>query len=200
MADAVQGLAEAYTFLGTIDEGARDELGVEIAIVSREILAAQKADVAKDTGKLEAALSLQLQKEKLRARIGLLIGGRDAGRRNGRATRAVAGGPFYGRIVEHGRPGQTVVVTRRIKQRRVSGSGRTRKDGTVSKREVIYRGASSRLRRRGENKGTPIGSPYKMRVKALPARPFVAQPLLADAADQHLAEYWSRLLARRGGA
>lgn len=193
MAD-VQGLGEAYSYLGDIEAQARDEMAVEIGIVSREILAAQKADVAKATGKLEAALTQEVLLDRLRARVGLLLGSRAAGKTvSGRLQKAKAGGPFYGRIVEGGRSEQTVVVTRRLK-RRVVGNGRG------SKRRVIYEGASKRLRRRGPNKGTPIGSPYKMRVKAMAARPFVAQPLLIEAGEQHLAEYWSRLLGRAGGA
>ena len=85
-----------------------------------------------------------------------------------------------------------MVVTRRLK-RRVKGNGR---NGT--KRHVIYEGASKRLRRRGPNKGTPIGSPYKMRVQAKEAREFVHLPAAQEIAAQRLATFWSRVLPAEG--
>lgn len=188
----IDGVTSAAALFDQLPASAEEELLVEMGILGREILGAQKADVAKDTGALQGALSLQLVAEQLRMRIGLLRGGRDAGRRNGRAVKARAGGPFYGRIVEEGRSAQTVVVTRRVKKRRINGNG------TESARTVTYLGASKRLRRRGPNKGSAIGSPYKLKVKAMKARPYVAQPLLVDAAQLHLADFWSHALTRTG--
>ncbi|HEX8419468.1 MAG TPA: hypothetical protein VF638_05585 [Sphingomonas sp.] len=196
MPAGVQGLAEAYSFLGNAGASAREELGVELAIIGREILAAQRADAPKATGKLDAALSLQLLLANLKVRIGLLLGGRDAGKINGRRDKGRSGGPFYGRIVEFGRRAQTVLVTRRIKRRRVKGNGR---NGTI--RTVTYATPKRRMRRRSSpNAGSFVGDPYKLRVQAKEGRPFVAQPLLREVADQHIGEYWGRVLARMGGA
>ena len=193
--DALQGLAETYRLLDALPSEAEQQLVVEMGIIGREILAAQRADVAKDTGALAADLSLALLVDRLRLRVGLLQGGRDARKFNGRSRKAVAGGPFYGRFVEFGRKGQTVVVTRRIKKRRLKGNNRA-----GNARRTVFGGASDRLRRRGPNRGTAIGSPYRMRVKALGERPYVRQPLFQEAASQHLAEFWAKILARTGAA
>lgn len=187
----IEGLAETYSLLDQMPHAAQDELAVEMAILGREILAAQQADVAKDTGKLSAALSLQLLLERLKIRVGLI--GQAARTFNGRSYKARTGGPFYGRFVEFGRAAQTVLVTRRIKQRRLIGNNRK-----GSTRQTIFGGASKRLRRRGPNRGTPIGSPYKMRVRGKEARPYVAQPLLQEAASSVLADFWSNALKRLG--
>lgn len=189
----VEGLAETYSLLDHLPQAAEDELAVEMAILGREILAAQQADVAKDTGKLSSALTLQLLLDRLKIRVGLI--GQAARTFNGGSYKAKTGGPFYGRFVEFGRAAQTVVVTRRIKQRRLIGNNR--KGNT---RQTIYGGASKRLRRRGPNAGTPIGSPYKMRVKGKAGRPFVAQPLLQETASSLLSDFWANALKRLGGS
>jgi hypothetical protein len=180
----VEGLLEAQALFEALPTAAHEELAVEMGILGREILAAQKNDVAKDTGATEASLSLRLLLSKLKLQVGALSGA------NYRGTRKLDG--LVPRLIEHGRDGQTVVVTRRVKKRRVTGNGKT------STRKVQYLGASNRLRRRGPNAGTPIGSPYKMRVKAQGARPFVAQPLLQEVAEAHLSEFWSQALTRAG--
>lgn len=190
----VEGLAETYSLFDQLPQAAEDELAVELAIIGREILTAQHADVAKDTGALDAALSLQLLLERLKIRVGLLIGGRGAGKINGRRDKGRAGGPFYGRFVEFGRSAQTVLVTRRVKRRRVRGNNR----GGNSRR-TEFLSASERLRRRGPNRGSAIGSPYKMRVKGKGARPFVAQPLLQEAGSAILSDFWAKALQRLGG-
>jgi hypothetical protein len=172
----VDGLAETYALFGRIPEEAREQVGVEMARIGYEILRAQKRDVAKDTGALEAGLSLLLQLEELRVRIGLLLGGRDAYKFNGRTRKSRDGGPFYGRIVELGRRAQTVLVTRGLK-RKVRGNGRT------SKRRVIYE-----------------GKPYSMKVKALAARPFVHRDRPEIRPEQRLAAFWSEVLSKSGGA
>ncbi|MBM7407058.1 MULTISPECIES: hypothetical protein [Sphingomonas] len=153
-----------------------------MGMLGREILAAQKIDVAKDTGATEASLSLRVLFNKLKLQVGALG--------KSRGTRKLDG--LVARLIEQGRDGQTVVVTRRVKKRRATGNGKT------SERKIVYGGSSDRLRRRGPNKGTPIGSPYKMRVKATAARPYIAQPLLQEAAELHLSEFWSQALARAG--
>jgi len=177
----VTGLYDAMALFEALPTAAHEELAVEMGIIGKEILAGQKAEVAKLTGALAGALSLQLLLERLKIRIGLFPGSFS------KRTRS-----FYGRVIERGRDAQTVTVTRRIKKRRVAGNGKT------SKREVIYQGASSRKRRRGPNKGTLIGSPYKMKVKAMAARPYIEQPLLQEAAELHLSEFWAQALTRAG--
>lgn len=183
MRSRIDGLGAALSMFDALPEAARDELAVEIGIISREISAAQRADVPKRTGATAGALTFELQLEQLRSRVGLLKGSSSRGSRNN----------FVGRMIEHGRSAQTVLVTRRVKRRRIRGNG------TESKREVKYLGPKKRRRPRSSpNHGTYVGDPYKLRVKAKAPRPFVAQPMLQDAAQLHLSEYASRLLGRMG--
>lgn len=107
---AAQGLAEAYAVLGAVPEAAKEELGVELAIIARDALSIQQAAAPSDTGALRAGLSLQLLIQRLTVRIGLI------GLKGGRASL------FYGRIVNFGRRAQTVLVQRR---RRVNGQLRS---------------------------------------------------------------------------
>ncbi|MBD8641134.1 hypothetical protein [Sphingomonas sp. CFBP 13733] len=191
---SVQGLAHAYSLIDRLPSAAHDEMAVELAIIARELSAAQHQDVAKATGALEAALSYQLLLERLSVKVGLLQGARAAGSFNGRQRKALAGGPYYGRFVEFGRAGQTVLVTRRIKKRTVKGNGR---NGTG--RRLVYKTPKRRLRRSSSpNRGTYVGDPYKLRVKAKGKRPFVEQPLLQQVADSHLSDFWAGVLARVG--
>lgn len=188
------GLEEALAFFAAVPTAAQKEMVVELAIIGRELLDAQHEDVAKDTGALDAALSLQVIAEGLKVRVGLLRGARDAGTSNGRKIKARTGGPFYGGIVEEGRHAQTVLVTRRVKKRRINGNGKT------VKRVVTYLGDRKRKRPASSpNAGTYVGDPYKLRVKARAAHPFVAQPVLMDAAELHLADFWANALTRLGG-
>lgn len=184
---SVRGLAEANARFDFLPEAAKEQMGVEVAIIARDVLGAQRRDVAKDTGLLRGALTIQAQIERLRARVGLLgKNGRGAGRRIGNA--------FYGRFVEFGRRAQTVVVTRRSR-RKIKGNGRS------TARQISYPTApSARLRRRGPNKGTPIGSPYKMSVKALTARPFVRVDRPEHNFEPRLAAFWAGLVARGWGS
>lgn len=190
----VQGLADAYSLLDHLPTAAHEELAVEMGVIARELSAAQRADVAKDTGALEAALTYQLELERLKVKVGLLSGARGARTFNGRSFKARPGGPFYGRIVEGGRAAQTVLVTRRIKKRKIKGNGRN-----GNKRRVILTTPKRRLRRSSSpNAGTFVGDPYRLRVKAKAARPFVAQPLLVEVAESHLSDFWANALARLG--
>lgn len=187
----IDGLEGTLDLLGQgIPDAARDELLVEMGILGREILAAQHADAAKDTGALAGALTLRLLTDRLKVRIGLISGNAGGGGRKGRGGR---GGPFYGLFVERGRAAQTVLVTRHIRKRSLRGNNRK-----GNRRRTLYQTATTRLRRRGPNKGTPIGSPYKLRVREMAPRPFVAQPILEAAAEMHLADYWSKVLSRTG--
>jgi hypothetical protein len=73
----VDGLAATHSLFGNIPEAAREQLGVEIARIGYDVLAAQKQDVAKKTGDLETGLSLKLILDRLRVKVGLLsISGR----------------------------------------------------------------------------------------------------------------------------
>jgi hypothetical protein len=180
----VDGLSGAIALLDqSIPEAARDELAVEMGILGREVLAAQRADVARDTGSTAQALTLQLLVERLKVRIGLIRGSSSRGSRNN----------FVGRLIEFGRKAQTVLVTRRVKRRRIRGNG------TESARRVEYLGAKKRRRPRSSpNAGSFIGDPYKLRVRAQGARPFIAQPELQGAAELQLADYWAKVLTRTG--
>lgn len=186
MAAEIRGLAEANAFLHGLPIAAAHELADLIGRVSRDVSAAQQEATPSVTGHLRGGLTVQLLTERLRARVGLL------GIKGGRRSKAVLGDRYYGRFVNFGRKAQTVLVTRRLK-RRVTGNGR---NGT--KRRVIYEGASTRLRRRGPNKGTAIGSPYKLRVKARAAREFVHLPAAQAIAAQRIADFWSRVLPAAG--
>ena len=99
--ERVQGLADAYAMFGAIPDAAREQVGVEMAIIARDYLALQQEHVPVDTGALLGGLGIQLMLDRLRVRVGLnnLTGGRSA--------------LFYGRIVEFGRSAQTVLVQRR---------------------------------------------------------------------------------------
>ncbi|WP_288338593.1 hypothetical protein [uncultured Sphingomonas sp.] len=186
-----QDIAEAASLFDQLPRAAADELLVEMAVIGRELRQAQYADAPKATGAMASDLAVQVIAERLKLRVGILGGG--TRRWNGRTLKNRLQGPIYARIVEGGRVGQTVRVTRRIKAANRKLTGNNKKGQT---RSTIFRGASNKLRRRGPNKGTPIGSPYKLRVKAKEARPFVAQPLLLQTAEAHLADYWVYTLAR----
>lgn len=86
--------------LGALPEAAKDQLAVELAIIGKDVLAAQKRDVAKRTGALEQGLSIQVLVDALRVRIGLLA----------RKSKL-----FYGRIIEGGRRAQVVLAKRRVR-------------------------------------------------------------------------------------
>lgn len=187
--ERVRGLAEANALFDGLPPAAAHQLADEIARISRDISALQQETVPSQTGNLRGGLTVQLLTERLRARVGLNgIGG-------GRRSKGVLGRRYYGRFVNFGRRAQTVVVTRRIKKRRVSGNGRNGQG-----REVIYSGASSRLRRKGPNKGTPIGSPYKLRVRERNAHEFVHLPQAQALAAERLATFWSQVLPRAGAS
>jgi hypothetical protein len=186
--DRVRGLAEANALFNNLPAAAAHELADTIGRIARDVSAEQQAAVAKKTGHLRGGLVVQLLTERLQARVGLL------GIAGGPRSKAVLGSRYYGRFVNFGRMAQTVLVTRRLK-RRIKGNGR---NGT--KRRVIYEGASTRLRRRGPNKGTPIGSAYKMKVRAQEAREFVRLPKAEAVAVQQIADFWSRTLPAAGAS
>lgn len=110
MSETVQNLAETYAMFGVLPDAAREQIGVELGIIGRDLLALQQVRVPKDTGSLEAGLSVAVYLDSLRVRVGLL------GLKRGRSNL------FYGLIVETGRRAQTVLVQRR---RRVNGKLRS---------------------------------------------------------------------------
>jgi hypothetical protein len=182
MADKVKGLAEAYSLFGRLPNAARDQLGVELAIIGREILAEQRQQVAKDTGALSAGLSLWLMLEQLRVRVGL-IGLRGSSRvsPSKRAKGRNYGNLFYGRFVEFGRRAQTVLVQRR---RRVA---------TRTSNYGILRTS------RGRKVTADIVSTYSLKVKARDPHPYIKVEGAQDIAAGQLAEFWSRTFGRAEG-
>lgn len=197
--EKLAGMGETLRYFDQLPVEARHELQDTIGRAARGVLLEQQTVVAKKTGALAARLTLALIAEKLAARIGLV--GVGAGRR----TKYDAAS-FYGRFVHFGRAAQTVVVTRRVKGRKVRGNGRVRADGTKSQRTVSYLNQKEKLRRKRTydgkpslNTGTPVGSPYKLQVAAMGARPFIDPPGARDAADAEIGGFWDRLDARIGG-
>lgn len=178
----VQGLAETYSLLGAIPQAAREQVGVEMARIGYEILAAQKRDVAKDTGALAAGLSLVAQIEELRLRVGLIgvkARSQSALRRAAKAGRPPGesyGGLYYGRFVEYGRRAQVVNVVR--------GTTNSKALSAAQKRA---RGAAPR-------------KPYKMRVRAMAPRPFVHVDRPEIRFEQRIANFWSEVLGKAGAA
>lgn len=173
----VDGLAAALADFDRIPEAAREQLAVELGLIGREVLQLQRATVAKDTGALAGALSLAVQVDRLRARIGLIgnaVTSRSAlrkQRRTGRELRNV-GGFFYGIIVEVGRKAQTVIVERR---------------------------ARTRAGRRG--RAEQVASTYALRVKAAAPRPYIRTadaPAVQSVVASRLANFWSETLAKAG--
>lgn len=172
--ERVKGLASAYAAFAAIPDAARDQLGVELAIIGRDILAMQQQAVAKDTGALEQGLSIALLIEKLRVRIGLLANSSGGSKSNGRRSKMNYGGYYYGRFVEFGRKAQTVLVTRTARRK------------------------ANRLSTKGARRAAVLANSYSMKVSALKPRPFVRLPGVQQVALGQLAEFWSRTLARSG--
>lgn len=184
----VNGLAEQFAFFDNLPQAAREELGVELAIIGREGLAAQKAIVAArahDTGRLEAGLSVQLLVDQLKVRMGLIGVAATSKSATRHAAKKGGGDPrnygdlFYGRIVYFGRRAQTVMVERR---RRVNGALRQQKGRRKRASDIVSR--------------------YAMRIEARAAIPFIDAPgpLFERDALGQLGEYWSRVLNRAGAA
>ncbi len=169
--EKLRGLAEATAMMDRLPGDAEEQLGVELAIIGREILADQRALTPKDTGELAAGLSLRLFLDNLKLRVGLLGQRNKKGRnRSGRLGKRTSNllDLYYGRFVALGRSAQTVLVTRKVSRRRKAGKN-------------------------------DVGKPYRLRVKAKEARDFIRVPGAVDTATGQLAQFWSRLLARREG-
>lgn len=178
----VDGLAETYSLLGNIPDAAREQLGVEMSIIAREVLAAQQRDVPSDTGALRGGLKIDGLLQELRLRIGL-IGVTATSKRALRRAQKAGQGPgesfgsrYYGRFVEFGRRAQTVLVQRR---RRVDG----------------------RLRSRSRRKlAEDVAATYSLKVKAMAPRPYVHKDRPEIRAEQRLAEFWAQVLPKAEAA
>ena len=105
-AESVEGLADSYAMFGRLPDAAREQIGVEMAIAARQVLALQRQYAPKRTGALAGALSIALEIEKMRVRIGLL------GLKSSKAGKRHYGDFYYGRFVALGRRGYTVLVKR----------------------------------------------------------------------------------------
>ena len=150
--------------------------------LGRDILAVQRARVARDTGALAAGLSSQLEREQyIRLRVGLIgsPGRSRSSRRKFEQTGYEArnlGDIYYGRFVEFGVSAQTVAVTRGRKR---AATGRSyRKNG----------------------RSLTVGAPYKMKVAGQQARPFVELPDsdLDQMIANRIADFWADTFAKAG--
>lgn len=161
----------------TIPKAAEEQLGVELAIIGRDMRDMQRAASPHDTGTLRGALSVWLMLDQLRVRVGLI------GQRNRRSRKRSYGDAFYGRFVEFGRKAQTVIVQRRRRVRAHIGAGEHKNILRTSRRRKI---------------AADIVASYSMKVKARAPHPFVFIPNAQEIATQRLADFWSNTLARSG--
>lgn len=160
-----------------ISDAARDQLGVELAIIGRELRDRQRAAAPEDTGALRGGLSVWLMLEQLRVRVGVL------GQRNRRSGKRSYGDLFYGRIVEFGRKAQTVIVQRRRRVKVDIGDG---------KQKAILR--TSRRRKLAAD----IAATYSLKVKARAPHPFIFVEGAQESATQRLVNFWDQTLSRVG--
>lgn len=191
MVEAIQGLNQAIATIEALPNAARWEFADMLGRLGRDILAIQRAHVARDTGALAAGLSseLHINEATIRLRVGLL--GVEARSKSAQRRAAKAGGGdprnlgdiFYGRFVEFGRKAQTVAVERR---RRVGG-------------KLRYEPGSRGRRKRIEDFVGPNGS-YTMDVRAMAPRPFINPPdgSVDAVVDQRTTSFWERTLSRAG--
>lgn len=154
-----------------ISDAAHAQLGVELAIIGRDLRERQQAAAPERTGALRGGLSVWLMLEQLKVRIGLLTQGR--GKSN----------LFYGRIIEFGRKAQTVIVQRRRRVKVAIGGG---------EQKAILRKA------RGRKLAADIASTYSMKVKARAPHPFIFVPNAQEEATQRLVNFWDQTLSKAG--
>jgi hypothetical protein len=173
----LEGVELVMRRFDTITQAAREQLGVELAIMGREFRDRQRTSAPEDTGALRAGLSVLLMLEQLRIRVGLI------GLRNGSTRKRSFGDLFYGRIVEFGRKAQTVLVQRRRRVAADIGGGEQRRILRTSRRRKI---------------AADIVVTYPMKVKARAPHPFVFVPDAQKLATQRLASFWSNTLAQAG--
>ena len=171
--DRVNGMRDACALFDGLPAAARFELADVLGKIGRDLLAAQRAEVPKDTGALNAGLTTQLLTEQLRVRSGLF------GFSNNRDAKMNYHNLFYGLIVDKGRSAQTVFVERR---RRVNGRLRLE---------------NGRSRKRLED----IVTTYALPVKAREAVPFVElnDDAVSGIADRRLQDFWDSVVVRAEG-
>ena len=177
--EALEGAGAAERMLEQLPIAAKEELGVELAILGREGLAMQKAATPVASGELRAGLSLELQLQQLYVRIGL-IGTKARSKSAQRRARKLGVGSlqnlgdlFYGRIVNFGRHSQTVLRQRRRLK------------------------AAALLKRR---RPADVGTPKPLKVKGRAAVDFIDAPgpdFEATAIGQ-LNEFWVRTFKQAG--
>ncbi len=167
----LRGKARFVRLLRRLPDAVRGELIVELRVTGRQMRQAIQARAPKKSGRLIAGITDKVLPTSVRLQIGLL------------GTKAGRSKLFYGRIQDLGRREQVVRVTR----------------GKDDSRTVAA--TKSRLRRRGPNKGTPIGSPYTMRVRGMTAKRFVTgrYPDLRNTLRMNLRGIFQRSLARISG-
>lgn len=180
MAEAIQGLADAYATIDALPVAADREMGKDLVAIGALILSAQQAAVPEDTGALKAGLSVQLMIDRLRVRVGL-IGSAARSRSALRASqrdgkeRFSFGSLFYGVIVNFGRKAQVVPVERR-------------------------RIGAAKLPRNRRKRTEDIAIRYSLPVKAMEGREFIDPGAVVDRqVDGLLADFWARSLAATPG-
>lgn len=175
----VTGLANAYAIFDAVPDAAREQMGIELAIIARDFLAVQRQQAPKLTGKLASGLSILLLLDELRVRIGIIASQKRAGTSR-KAKRSPGGGLndlYYGRFVALGRSAQTVTVQRR---RRVGGVLRTQSRGSRKRVEDIV-------------------ATYSLKVKARAPNPFIEVANADTIAASRLAAFWSKVTNRIEG-
>lgn len=177
----LQGLANAYALMDAIPSAAEKQVAADLIDIGEVVHKAQLGEVPiaamarngePEPGTLKAGLSVQLLLDQLKVRIGLI------GNISKRSGNTNLGGLFYGVIVNFGRVAQTVLVTRHIKARRITGNGKT------SKRKVHY-----------------LTKPYSMRVRHMDPREFIQVDAEVQAeVDAKAADFWANTLSQVPGA
>ena len=173
----LRGIGRVRRLMRRLSSAVGQEVIVELSVTGRRMLSAVLARTPRRRGALASGVSQRVLPRSLRLQIGLL------GTPSGRARL------FYGRIQDLGRREQQVRVTRR-------GGDKSR-----SVPQAVAQAGKERLRRRGPNKGTPIGSPYVMRVRGAAGKRFITgrYPDLRAELNQNLRGIFGRALQRAGG-
>lgn len=179
----IRGIARVRRLMRRLPDLVGQEIVVELFVTGRRMVAAVLARTPRKSGALAAGISQKVLPKSLRLQIGLL------GTPRGRARL------FYGRIQDLGRTEQVVRVTRRVKARQIVGNNR---NGSI--RQTLFRVTETRMRRRGPNKGTPIGSPYNLRVRGSQPKRFVTgrYPDLRAELNKNLRGIFARALSKAG--
>lgn len=183
-------LDQAIAMFEALPNAAELELADLMGRMGRDVLAIQRARVAKDTGTLAAGLSSQLlvDEKLVRLRVGLLgveamsKSARKRAAREGRSDLRNLGDIYYGRFVEFGRRAQTVTVHRLSRAARVTWRERVRA-----------------RRARSSVKPADLGSVYTLKVRARAAARFVnpvPDTAVTGLVDQRLQTFLDRVMTR----